>query len=382
MNCHTGVDILLTILQTFPAPDRKVARRVWGVNGARCRPCWKDVLGPDGAPMSGREISLRDEAWREWSENEETTSVHLADLRRPSCEEAFISHYDEIRERCAALAGRDGLAIVAIDGAGVAASAFLPRQQDSMEVAVVGRHRLADLWLGAASIALRHLLILAHAGQGAERTRYRVLDLRTDAGMMDERGEALRSFEADGPVFFQVDRTSFLTLPTAVPFSWPDDPLAAWNAFPARSYDGTPFSHRRRSRTDDYRELRTNVGIGSEVVDVTRALTSGSPVGSFEIQNERGRLSLLVDRAALHAGVLIGRYERCDSGGLDHLALDGCSRVHALLLEVDGRVHVVDTASTHGVHVGGSAVRVHAISAGEEVVLGQDVASLRWHATH
>ena len=254
-----------------------------------------------------------------------------------------------------------------------------------MEVAVVGRHRMADLWLGAASFALRHLLVLTRAGHGAQRTRYRVLDLRTDAGMMDERGQPLRSFEADGPVFFQVDRTSFLTLPTAVPFAWPDDPVAAWNAFPARTYDGTPFRHRRPERVtsfDDDDDGRTNVGIGSGVVDVTRALTSGSPVGSVEIQNGRGRLSLLVDRAALREGVLLGRYERCDSGGVNLLALERCSRVHALLLEVSGAVHVIDTASMHGVHVQGRAVRVHPISTDEEVVLGHHLASVRWHSVH
>ena len=333
--------------------------------------------------MTLREISVRDEVLRDWSENEDTGVVRL-EGHRPSCEEAFLSHYQEIRERCAALSGQDGLAIVAIDEEGVAASAFLPRRPSGMEVAVVGRHRMADLWLGAASFALRHLLILTRPGNAAERTRYRVLDLRTEAGMIDERGQALRSFDADGPVFFQVDRTSFLTLPTAVPFAWPDDPLAAWNAIPARTYDGTPFHHRRSDRmTDNFDDdVRTNVGIGSGVVHVTRALTTGSPVGSVEIENGRGRLSLHVDRAALRAGVLLGRYDRCDSGGLNLLALERCSRVHALLIEVNGAVHIIDTASTHGVFVQGRAVRVHRIGAGEEVVLGHHLASLRWHAVH
>ena len=333
--------------------------------------------------MTRREINVRDEALRDWSENEETKPVHVEALR-PSCEEAFIAHYAEIRDRCAALSGQDGLAIVAIDEAGVAASAFLPRRPNGMEVAVVGRHRNADFWLGAASIALRHLLILMRGGHGAERPRYHVLDLRTEAGMMDERGQALRSFEADGPVFFQVDRTSFLTLPTAAPFAWPDDPIAAWNAFPARTYNGTPFRHRRSDRMMDSfdDDVRTNVGIGSGVVHVTRALTTGSPVGSVEIQNGKGRLSLLVDKAALRAGVLLGRYDRCDSGGANLLALEQCSRVHALLIEVNGAVHIIDTASTHGVYVQGRAVRVHRVSAGEDVVLGHHLASLRWHAVH
>lgn len=334
--------------------------------------------------MSSREIEIRDDVLREWCDDEDTRPVRLDEIG-PTCEEAFVAHYAEIRDRCAALAGRDGLAIVAFDELGVAASAFLPRRRDGIEVAVVGRHHSADVWLGAASVALRHLLILTCTGRGTERVRYRVLDLRTETGMMDERGQALRSFEADGPVFFQIDRTTILTLPTAVPFEWPDDPVAAWNAFPARTYDGTPFRHRRLNRLDNFDDdddVRTNIGVGSGVVDVTRTLTGGSPVGNIEIQNERGRLSLLVDRAALRAGVLLGRNERCDSGGVDLLALDKCSRVHALLIDVGGSVHVIDTASTHGVFVQGRAVRALRIGAGEEVVLGHHLASLRWHSVH
>jgi hypothetical protein len=43
--------------------------------------------------MSVREISVRDEVLREWSEDEETGLVQ-PDGFRPSCENAFLSHYD------------------------------------------------------------------------------------------------------------------------------------------------------------------------------------------------------------------------------------------------------------------------------------------------
>jgi hypothetical protein len=334
-----------------------------------------------------RRFSVRDDDLRADALNEATRVVRLADLR-PSCEEAFISHYDEIRRRCAPLAGQDGLAIVAIDEAGVAASAFLPRRREALEVAVVGRHRMADVWLRSPSVALRHLLILTRAGHGSAPTRYRVLDLRTETGLMDERGQALRSFEADGPVFFQIESTSFLALPTATPFAWPDDPLAAWNAFPSRMYDGEPFHHRRRNGLrerkvwDDDDDAKTSVGIGPGVVDASRALAKGTTVGTIELQTERGRLSLSVDDAALRAGILFGRYERCDVGGVEVLEVRGISRVHVMLLQVDGELHVIDTASTMGVTVGKMAVRSHPVTSGTEIILSQGLASIRWNPVH
>src|SRR4029453_18974942 len=99
------------------------------MNGAVCRPSGKDVGGSlcvEDPTMSLRDVSVRDDVLREWSENEETGVVRLGGFQR-SCEGAFVSPYDETRELCAALSGQDGLAIVAIDEAGVAASAFLPR---------------------------------------------------------------------------------------------------------------------------------------------------------------------------------------------------------------------------------------------------------------
>jgi hypothetical protein len=324
--------------------------------------------------MTIQRLHLRDEALRDDAMNEATRVVRQADLR-PSCEEAFISHYDDIRSRCAPLAGMDGLAIVAVDEAGIAASAFLPRRREGLEVAVVGRHAMADLWLGSPSVALRHLLIVSAQG------RYRVLDLRTQNRMVDERGQALRSFEAGGPVFFQVENTSFLTLPTARRLAWPSDRMAAWKSFPARTYDGIPFRHRLLRRMFDDDDEKTIVTIGPSVVDANRSLATGPLVGSIEIQSERGSASLSVDDAALHSGVLLGRYERCDTGGLEPLGVGSLSRVHALLLKVDGTVHVIDTASTNGIEVRRTPVRAHALTAGEEMILGGAV-SIRWHPVH
>ena len=142
-------------------------------------------------------VSIRDKEKRALADNRGTIMGSLADLR-PSCEAAFISHYVEIRRICRELPDADGAAVIAVDDQGVAAVAFLPRTRETPQVTIVARHGKAELWLQSSSVALRHIAIVTCPGEPSEPVRYRVLDLRTRSGLIDERGQPLRSFEADG----------------------------------------------------------------------------------------------------------------------------------------------------------------------------------------
>jgi hypothetical protein len=338
---------------------------------------------------------LRDEHLRAAADNQGTHVGGLPDSCDigMACEVAFLSSFEAIRKHCLSLEGQDGLALLAIDDDGVAATAFLPRRPDGLEVAIVGRHKVADLWLKSNAVALRHLAIVLFPGTDT-RPRYRVLDLRTHKGIKDERGIPLRSFEADGPVFFQLGRSVVLAFPTRPSRRWPEDPLAAWNALPPRHYDGDTGASRRvdvdsltrdsEPSPDPVREWDegrvTRVHTQAGVVDVDHALADGTAVGEIEVRAERGRLGLLVDEHALHAGVLLGRYDRCDNGGVRLLEHADLSRVHALVLQVQGKVHVIDTASTNGVKVRGERVRSCTIGPGDEAELGRGSAWIRWIA--
>ena len=64
---------------------------------------------------------------------------------------------------------------------------------------------------------------------------------------------------------------------------------------------------------------------------------------------------------SLAQGVLLGRYPRCDNDRLDPfnvLANPNISRVHVLLLEIDGAVYALDTASSNGMWLLGHEARV------------------------
>ncbi len=54
------------------------------------------------------------------------------------------------------------------------------------------------------------------------------------------------------------------------------------------------------------------------------------------------------------------------------------SRVHLVLVEIAGTVYAMDTASTNGVWVGETEVRMVPLESGSEFTLGGDLARLVW----
>ena len=64
------------------------------------------------------------------------------------------------------------------------------------------------------------------------------------------------------------------------------------------------------------------------------------------------------------------------------MSVQGLSRVHALILQIDGTPYVIDTASTYGIRVQDMPVRVHSLKAGEDVLLSRGLAVVRWRRVH
>ena len=75
---------------------------------------------------------------------------------------------------------------------------------------------------------------------------------------------------------------------------------------------------------------------------------------------------------------LLGRYDRCEAGGTPVLEDEMISRVHALVVEVDGRPLIVDLGSVNGLWSGDTRVRVHELRRGEEIGLGRNSVRVRW----
>ena len=93
-------------------------------------------------------------------------------------------------------------------------------------------------------------------------------------------------------------------------------------------------------------------------------------------------MTMALGGAAVARGVLLGRYERCDGSEGAVLASPAISRVHALVIELAGKLYVVDAGSTNGVWRGHQRVPLARLSTGETVALSGTVATLEWGYSH
>lgn len=286
-----------------------------------------------------------------------------------------------------------GVAVVAIDTQRdrVAASMWIAAKPGMINVGVVGRHGQCDLFLdGDAGLSLRHLVLIVEpatdwGGPGGADVRYRLIDLRTGSGFIDEAGRMLEAATALGPAFVMVGRYLLLCFPTGGD-EWPLELDAAMAMLPERIYvderDAEPdrWQRQRRSFAEGTNVEDTSVKpIGASVITAVRgparariaAIDGGeAKVGHFELTSRLGHDVIDVGAEALRRGLLLGRYSRCDTAGARSLALERISRVHVLVIEIAGRVWMIDAASTNGIAVGGKTVRVHEVRDGERVDLG------------
>ena len=198
-------------------------------------------------------------------------------------------------------------------------------------------------------------------------------------------GNPSRGDDALGPAFVMVGRYLLLCFPTGGE-DWPVELDLAMAMLPERIYvderDAEPdrWQRQRRGFAEGTNVEDTSVKpIGASVITAVRgparariaAIDGGeAKVGQFELTSRLGHDVIDVGAEALRRGLLLGRYSRCDTAGARSLALERISRVHVLVIEIGGRVWMIDAASTNGIAVGGKSVRVHAIGDGERVDLG------------
>ncbi len=312
-----------------------------------------------------------------------------------------------------------GVAVVAVDTVRqrVAGTLALAAQIGRANAAVIGRHGHCDLYLHAdPALALRHLVLVAHPvapGSNFRDVTYRLLDLRTRTAFADEAGRRLEALTASGPTFVKVGTYAMFLLPTGPDEGneWPEDAAQAWACVPERVYlkeaEAEPDRWRRkRSGGAQMTPIsRGELAAGTGVVDPwhresatlvktspgpSRASVTGAPSPVHAHANDgdtRGTItltaagrseSLAVGAAAAQTGVLVGRYERCDTHGATVLAHHGISRVHVLIVDVDGVLYAIDTGSTNGIFRDHAEVRVAPLADGASLVLGDDLARMEW----
>lgn len=315
--------------------------------------------------------------------------------------ELFIGAYARFADRCREVE-EPGLAVIAVEQRTGRASGLvrLCARVERHVAAIVGRHDECDLYLtGSQSLALRHLAIILDPvtswKAGDKTVKFRVLDLRTGDGFQDEEGRTLRGLRCEGPAVLRCAGYSLFILPLGDPTDWPASPEDAWACLPERVYfdevDSFPQGSMPRMMA-----IRTSPGIPLEqMARKTSTITrthgprdsainmlsdEGDLAGTLELIGTNVREKIRIGHRALTEGVLLGRYARCDGAG--GLADDATlSRVHALLIQVENTVLLIDTASSNGTWDNGERprARVFVLDFNTELLLGKTTrARWRW----
>ena len=279
----------------------------------------------------------------------------------------FVRAYPAIAASCRAI-DEPGVAVVAVDEAtGAPCGLALVRARIGRHTAIViGRHDRCDLFLdGNGGLALRHLALVLDPVRSFEHgatVRYRVLDLRTTQGFADEHGRPLRGLSAEGPTILRAAGHVLFVLPLGDPTDWPAAGPDAWDMLPERVYV-TAELPAMQQRSMHRMSLMLQIP-GPR--DTSMNLAEHGVAGVLEIDR---RARIPVGAEALRDGVLLGRYTRCDAASwIDDELL---SRVHLLLLDADGTLLAIDTASMHGVRVGDQLPRrIVALPERAELALG------------
>ncbi|HEY4055164.1 MAG TPA: FHA domain-containing protein [Kofleriaceae bacterium] len=307
----------------------------------------------------------------------------------------FTFAYPRFMQACRSV-DEPGLAIIAIDETtGQAAGICRVLARVGRPVgAIIGRHDQCDLFLsGRDELALRHLAVVVEPvtnwQRGATQIRYRVMDLRTHAGMIGEDGKRLRGLVCEGPAIIRCGGYTMYMLPLGDPSDWPDDGKDAWEMLPARVFLDEVMAEGSSVVKLEAKPMRVgglaeSANLRQTIITRTHGpqdsgsmlVQNGDTVGVIELSTPHRQLRMNVGERALQTGVLFGRYDRCDAMGA--AADDGTlSRVHILLVKVEDRVMVIDTASSNGTFQNGERIRFAVFEGDGEVRLGKRT-FLRW----
>lgn len=211
----------------------------------------------------------------------------------------------------------------------------------------LGRHDAVDLALPLdESLSLRHALFIVRRVK--DGVRFTVLDLEATDGLALEDGTRVRLVEAEGMLILKVAKFTLFCLPTGQPVPWRVDAPRPWNSL-------LPRVTRRI---------------------ICSATPGGRCAGIVEVTGRCPKQSVRVSDAALSQGVLLGRDARCAI----EIPNQTVSRVHAVLLQLEGGVFLVDAGSTNGLWMDAAEVRAVPMRDGTVVDLWDQV-SVRWTST-
>ncbi|MBA3396316.1 MAG: FHA domain-containing protein [Deltaproteobacteria bacterium] len=316
--------------------------------------------------------------------NHGTRVAKVSVPRAIALRDRFVHGYARFAPTCRAV-DEPGVALIAIDedSGAPAGVACLRARPDRHVAAIVGRHDRCDLYLASNDrLALRQLAVIVSPVEdwraGSADVSYRIIDLRTHDGMIDEESRPLRGLRSEGPAIVRCGGHVIFALPLGDPTDWPESAEDAWSYLPERIYFDElvhpPDGSIVRPPLDRHITVVTRTG-GPRHTGM-KLVSKADLAGRLDLVGPAIAGTLDIGHAALRDGVLLGRYDRCN--GAPILADHSLSRVHALLVHVDDRLLLIDTASTNGTRrVGGDDARLIELVADTDLELGDDTRA-RW----
>ncbi len=309
-------------------------------------------------------------------------------------EDLFRHHYSAIRFLVNTYT-EPGLGVVLAGPNDLEGTCWFEALADEANPLILGRHSSAEMFFpGDPTLSLRHLAVVVHARRGPGPVKFRILDLRTASGFQDEQGRKLEALECQGPLLVRSASLAILLFPKGEgTVDWPSEPSEAWARIPARVYfDARSAGSLRGELRGDWQPayVPDRVDPGSvtlvpsfpgPVMASLDMVGSDTPRGELVLTSPAGRASLRLGARAIEQGVMLGRYERCDTAGLPMFVDKSISRVHLLVIEIDGALYAIDTASKNGTWQGGMPVRSARLVPGTVLRLACH-ATVEWRPLH
>lgn len=204
----------------------------------------------------------------------------------------------------------------------------------------LGRHEHVDLGLPLdGALSLRHALFVVRLDAGVLRTT--VVDLASSAGIHLD-GAEVRRFDIAGAFALQLGEFFVFGVATG--------------AGPCSS------------------ELHVAAPSRLELGDCDER---AQPAGYLRIRAGESHVLMTATRGELARGILVGRNERCNL----QIGHEAISRVHAVIVDIEGELVIADAGSTNGMRrPNGALVRCEAFGA-EPVCLAQ-LAAITWTPFH
>lgn len=231
-------------------------------------------------------------------------------------------------------------------------------------------------------MSLRQGALIVYPRSENDRVRFRLLDLRALVPLEDERGHPFAALEADGAVFVAADRSYFFIFPVGPDEpSWSGSAEAIWESLPERTYleelaiEQAQEQFWRRAEHARRMEGTLALSLPGVLLPEEDSLIDDEepPRARLVVTSPDGELTLMLGESAITRGVLLGRYPRCDGSRFGLLSHHSISRVHALVIQIGGKIYAVDVGSTNGVWLAKTRVLAAELGFGKSVTLAESV---------